>query len=535
MKKRKDFQQTALTPVADLDGVVVTTPVLNSGIPENKVVSFGENAQGTRNYDFTKHYGQGFNTITYTAQQTIEIMLSETVVEASTISSYCNSGFKYFADYLTIYAEVMGRELVLSDITIELIENYIQHLKTHYPNRTSAKQYYSFAKAILVKMQGMGWLERFDFPRNPFPNSNRKKKGQTAFSKAERKRLAHALKVDVNNILATKEPLNGYELTIFLLAIALRSGMNTTPLLEMTTDSIKAHPLKENRKLLVLYKRRGNATHIQNLRHSTNVENVQTVLADVAVMVQHIIDMNQSLRAESGTDLVFSYRDLRGSGSSKKAKITTITNATLNMHVKKWVEEKDLKNDNGDPLQVNISRFRKTFENRIWELSGGDPFVTAALANHTVKVSQAHYLEAPKEAEKNFNYMGKVRTEELLSNVEVIENNTPVSKCSDIPNRTDKNGNKIYCTDFLSCVRCRNMVVTKDDLHRLFSFYWLIVYEREQIGAKRWSKYFAHIVRIIDRDIAPQFDADYVATIKAEAQAKPHPAWKHRNQLEEVA
>lgn len=532
MKKCKDFNQALLAPVVDQDGVIVTTPILQPGIPENKIVSFGVNATGVRNYDFTKHYGLGFDAITSAVQQTIEILLSESVVEASSISSYCHSGFKYFFDYLTIYTQAMGRELLLSDVTVELIENYIQHLKTHYPNGATAKAIYGNSKSILVKMQGMKWLERFDFPKNPFPNSNRKMKGQTAFSKAERKRVAHALNVDVDNILAKKEPLNSYELTICLLAIALRSGMNTTPLLEMTLDSIQEHPLKEDRKLLVLYKRRGNATHIQNLRHSANVENVQTVLADVAVMVQHIIDMNQSLRAESGTDLVFSYRDGR---SSKAGEATTINQVALQRNIKKWVEEKDLKNDNGEPLQINVSRFRKTFENRIWELSGGDPFVTAALANHSVKVSQTHYLEAPKEAEKNFNYMGKVRTEELLSNVEVIENNTPVSKCSDIPNRTDKNGNKIYCTDFLSCVRCRNMVVTKEDLYRLFSFYWLIVYEREQVGAKRWSKYFAHIIRIIDRDIAPQFGADYVATIKAEAQANPHPAWKNRHQLEAVA
>lgn len=533
MKKRKDFNQTPLTPVVDQDGVVVTTPVLQTSIPLNKVVSFDRNASSRRNYNFTKHYGQGFDAITSAVQQTIEIMLSESVVESSTISSYCYIGFAYFAQYLAIYTNAMNRELLVSDITFELIGNYIQHLKTHYPNGTSAKTTYSTTKAILVKMQGMGWLEWFDFPKNPFPNSNRKMKGQKAFSKAERKRVAHALKVDVNKILEKKEPLNSYELTIFLLAIALRSGMNATPLLEMTTDSIQDHPLKENRKLLVLYKRRGNATHIQNLRHSTNVENVQTVLADVAVMVQHVIDMNQSLRAESGTDLVFCYR--ANGGGSNKGEISFISSKMLEINTKKWVKEKDLKNDNGESLQVNISRFRKTFENRIWELSGGDPFVTAALANHSVKVSQTHYLEAPKEAEKNFNYMGKVRTQELLSNVKVIENNTPVSKCSDISNRSDKNGNKIYCTDFLSCVRCRNMVVTKEDLYRLFSFYWLIVYEREQIGAKRWSKYFAHIIRIIDRDIAPQFDVDYVATIKAEAQANPHPAWKHRNQLEAVA
>ncbi|NWO06711.1 MAG: hypothetical protein HLX50_13770 [Alteromonadaceae bacterium] len=531
MKKRKDFNQAQLAPITDQDGVVVTMPILKSGIPENKVVPFPKNYSSLRNYDFTKHYGRGFDAITSAMQQTIDIMLSESVVAPSTVSAYCSAGFKYFADYLTIYTQALGRDLALSDVTIELIERYIQHLKMHYPNGVSAKNKYTLTKAILVKMQQMKWFERFGFPRNPFPNSNRKKKGQTAFSKAERKRVAHALRVDVNHILEKSEPLTSYELTIFVLAIALRSGMNTTPLLEMTTDSIKPHPLKENRKLLVLYKRRGNATHIQSLRHPSNVENVQTVLADVAVMVQHIIDMNQALRAESGTDLVFSYRS---DANRNDGEITTVAPNLLAKNIGKWVKENALKNDSGDPLQVNISRFRKTFENRIWELTGGDPFVTAALSNHTVKVSQAHYLEAPKEAEKNFNYMGKVRTEELLINVEVIENNTPVSKCSDISNRTDKHGNKIYCTNFLSCVRCRNMVVTKEDLYRLFSFYWLIVYERKQVGARRWSRYFAHIVRIIDRDIAPQFDETYVQTIKAEAQVTPHPAWKHRSQLEEL-
>lgn len=532
MKKRKDFNQTKLAPVTDQDGVVMTMPILKSGIPENKVIVFPKNYSSRRSYDFTKYYGRGFDAITSAMQQTIDIMLSESVAAPSTVLHYCSDGVKYFADYLTIYTQALGRNLTLSDVRIELIERYIQHLKMHYPNGTSGKGKYTHIKPILFKMQQMGWLEHSGFPRNPFPNSNRKMKGQIAFSKAERKRVAHALRVDVNHILEKSEPLTGYELTIFVMAIALRSGMNTTPLLEMTTDSIQAHPLKENRKLLVLYKRRGNATHIQSLRHSSNVENVQTVMADVAVMVQHIIEMNQSARAQSGTDLVFSYRSGK---NGNYGKVTTVAATTLAHNIPKWVKEKGLKDDNGGPLQVNISRFRKTFENRIWELSGGDPFVTAALSNHTVKVSQTHYLEAPKEAEKNFNYMGKVRTEELLIDVEVVENNTPVSKCSDISNRTDKHGNKVYCTNFLSCVRCRNMVVTKEDLYRLFSFYWLIVREREQVGAKRWSRYFAHIVRIIDRDIAPQFDEGYVQTIKDEAQVNPHPAWKHRDQLEEVA
>ena len=79
------------------------------------------------------------------------------------------------------------------------------------------------------------------------------------------------------------------------------------------------------------------------------------------------------------------------------------------------------------------------------------------------------------------------------------------------------------------------MVVTKDDLYRLFSFYWLLVYEREQIGAKRWKKYFAHIIRIIDNDIVTQFDPAYVKAIRVEAETNPHPAWKYRQQLEGIA
>lgn len=528
MRKRKDFNQSLLAPVADQNGEVITTPVLE-GIPESKRISFSKkNTLNYRSYDFTSFYEKGFDTITSAVQQSIEIMLSESVVETTTLVSCCKK-FSKFANYLAICSQVLQRELVLSDITVELIEHYIQHLKIHYPNRSSGKGLYTELKTILVKMQRLGWLDRFDFPKNPFPSSNSQSKGQKAFSKAERIRVVYALKDDASKILKKNEPLNSYELTILLLSIALRSGMNTTPLLEMTTDSIKDHPLKEDRKLLVLYKRRGsNAIHTQSIRNTNAIENIQTVFPDVAVIAQHIIEMNQSLRAEIESDLVFSFR------TEKRGQVTNITPATLNFTIQKWVKEKGLKNDNGEQLVVNISRFRKTFENRIWELSGGDPFVTAALANHSIKVSQTHYLEAPIEAEKAFNYMGIVRTQELLTPVNMTENNTPVSKCSDIPNRTDNNGNKIYCTSFLNCVRCRNMVVTKEDLYRLFSFYWLLVYERDQIGAKRWSKYFAHIVRIIDREIAPQFESEYVRTIKTETKVNPHPAWKHRYQLEEA-
>ena len=531
MGKKKSFTDTKVKGKAK-PSKSVQKPILQVGIPSTQRVDWGVNAIDRRGHDFSVYYGRGFDAIASAFQQTIPIIINERTVELSTVSNYCCSGIKNFADYLALVRAAEARDLVLADITSELLQNYINHLKTNYPNGNSDKIKYDAIKSILVKMQSMDWISGVAFPKNPFPNSNRKQKGQTAFSKAERKRLAYALREDVNAILSKDEPLTGYELSILVCAIALRSGMNTTPLLEMTTDSVQEHPLKENRKLLVLYKRRGNATKIQVLRHQRKVENVQTVLADVGIMIAHVIRCNAPLRQEMGSDLALVYRADRGAGSGKT---TVLSTNLLAWNITKWVEDRQLKDDNGKPLRVNISRFRKTFENRIWELSGGDPFVTAALAGHSVKVSDTHYLEAPKEAEKNFNFMGRIRVKELTDNVQGIEKNTPVAKCSDSGQKTDRKGNKIYCTDFLACVRCRNMVVTKEDLHRLFSFYWLLIYEREQIGAKRWKKYFAHIIRIIDNEIATQFDPEYVKTVRAEAEANPHPAWKHRQQLEGVA
>lgn len=529
MGKKKSFSDNKVKGKAT-PPKSIQKPVLHVGMPQIQRIDWGASATGDKGHDFSVYYGRGFDAIASAFQQTIQIIVNERTVEFSTVNVYCRSGIKYFTDYLCLYRAAQRRHLNLTDITGDLLQNYIRHLKTSYPN--SGKVFYGSLKSILVKMQSMGWICDVVFPKNPFPNSNRKNKGQIAFSKAERKRLAYALREDVNSILSKEGPLTGYELSILVCAIALRSGMNTTPLLEMTTDSVQGHPLKANRKLLVLYKRRGNATKIQVLRHQKKVENVQTVLADVGLMIEHIIRCNASLGQEMGSDLALVFRSGGGPSAGKAA---ALSKSLLAQNIAKWVSDRGLKDDNGKPLRVNISRFRKTFENRIWELSGGDPFVTAALAGHSVKVSDTHYLEAPREAEKNFNFMGRIRVKELTDNVQGIEQNTPVAKCSDSGQKADRQGNKIYCTDFLACVRCRNMVVTKEDLYRLFSFYWLLIYEREQIGAKRWKKYFAHIIRIIDNEIATQFDPEYVKTVRAEAEANPHPAWKHRQQLEGVA
>jgi ribosomal protein L31E len=78
-------------------------------------------------------------------------------------------------------------------------------------------------------------------------------------------------------------------------------------------------------------------------------------------------------------------------------------------------------------------------------------------------------------------------------------------------------------------------VVTSDDLHRAFSLYWMLVRMRESMGSDAWKRAYGHIIRIIDKEIAPKFDAELVALQRQRAKAEPHPFWRDPDLLEGAA
>ena len=353
MRKKKFTRPTPESNVIEMPKT--NRPLFINEIPKNKVISFDKNYTSKRTFDFTQHYGQGFDEIFNAIQQIIQILLSDSTITHTSLVGYCKN-LKKFSEYLKIYGSASQRELYLTDITTELMENYSHHLKRAYPNGTSAKGCYTPIKSIFVRMQQIGWLQSFRWPENPFPHSHRKVKGQKPFSKSECVRVANALKIDINEILKKESVLSSYDLVICLLGIALRSGMNPGPLLEMTIDCIKPHPFKEERRLLTLYKRRGNCTQVQNLRFSRSIKYTQSVVPDVEIIINHIIQCNQELRSEINSDLVFLYH----SKTINKGKITALTQSSLDRNIGIWVKKHQLKDDSGEDLVVNVSRFRQT-------------------------------------------------------------------------------------------------------------------------------------------------------------------------------
>ena len=426
----------------------------------------------------------------------------------------------------------LNKVLALQDIDKIFINHFIRHLSDIGYHKVTQKNTYSRVKSVLMRIRSKELLDKNIFPKNPFPNTNKLKKGQKSLSGTERKDVALAIKKELRRIDSEDDLLTSKDLSICVLAIALRTGLNPTPILDLTINCIKPHPLKKDRFLLVSYKRRGNNTKIQILRKSQNIENVKTILTDVYFIIEMVAKRNAKLRAQHiGIDHLFvfenKYRDEKPIGF--------LSTCTLLKRIQSFVEEYKLVDCDGKKLILNPMRLRKTFINHIWELSGGDPLVTASLAGHSIKVSNDHYLEAPIEAEMNWRLMGEIRNVELYGEIDSKElktENTPLASCKDTKNGhlAPKNGN--HCVNFLGCFRCRSFVVTEDDLYRLLSFYWVLVRERKNSGAKKWSRYYSHIIRIIDNQILPHYEMNKVIKIKKGAKDQPHPFWKESVQLD---
>lgn len=498
------------------------------------------NESGCRNYDFAPHYGRGCDEVVFYSQKAIELLRDESIRtngqsrSMTTVAAYSTSGLTNFLRFCAFWAQAQSREMLLVDIDRNVINHFIAMLTTGAKSEASQKSAYSFAKSVLVFMVKQCWLPSISFPPNPYPNSNRKAKGKRSLSKPERQRLIKNLKQEYSQINAGTDLLNSYELNVCVMTISLRTGLNPSSILNLTTDCIQPHPIKENRRLLVAYKRRGNATRIHSLRFSADIETLKTIPLGVLHIINLVKERNAVLRMRSSYgNRLFVYESR---GSSNPGVLSVLNMSQLHVQTKVFVTRMNIRDDDGQLLALNLSRLRKTFENSMFELSGQDPVMTAQMGGHSLQVSNDHYLEPPPEAEAAFRFMGEVRNQELLDEgrsipIRAIEN-TPVSRCSDIKNGhlAPKNGS--YCSNFMGCVRCKSFVVTAEDLFRLFSFYWLLVRERQTMSPKKWSRYYGHVIRIIDNEIAMEFDEAVVSEARASAKASPHPFWREPSNLE---
>lgn len=246
-------------------------------LPSITILSLPLNPTAIRSYDFGPLYGKGCDVVVHAYQKALEGMLDHSVaskqqtLSLASVSTYARAGISTFLPFCVSYGSALGRELELADLGSHAVQLFISYLAEGKREVSGQKIVYTHVKSVLVDMSKRGWVQSNIFPKNPYPNSKRKHKGETSLSKTERARVLNALKSGVKAVVVRDGPLSRHELTVCLLAVAARTGLNPAPLVELPVDCLQPHPLKADRRLMISFKRRGKNTHIQSLKKSEDV------------------------------------------------------------------------------------------------------------------------------------------------------------------------------------------------------------------------------------------------------------------------
>lgn len=364
MKSKKSF--TAPAPI-----VVATAPsALDDGV--SLVIAFPENPSTVRTIDLSPWLGKGIDPWVWACAGQLRAFLESQDVAPVTVRSYWSGGLRYFSEFLV----ATGSKVEPQALEPQHIQQFIGWLKDRGGKYSTKKGYYQATKSVLVALARRGVVPENEnlFPANPFPGSNSKAGGEIPLSHGERERLALALRDDIVAIhRGTFKGSGSAALTVYVLALAVRTGANLTPLLEASRDCLRPHPFMPNMMLLSLFKRRGNATKLASLRFSREEDGSLPVPMDGVALLRKALKITEPLVAEvkpQHRERVWLYRS--GSNNRPGGQVCVMTSTTLQFGITSLIARHDLRADDGEMLRLNLCRGDADGEHRdgVWLAAG---------------------------------------------------------------------------------------------------------------------------------------------------------------------
>lgn len=513
--RRKSFEQ-------------VKTPTLPAaGEPTARVrMPGGERAHCA---DLSAWLARGIDPWVLTCTAQLQAFVDNKTVSLSSVTAF-GKALRYFFEYLRAGIST-APPTTPAALRPNHMTSFIDWLVCH-PRlaKVSQRNVYTHVKSVLLALQDRGEIDDDDelFPRNPFPNAAAEKKGCAPLSLAERSRLADALRRDIIDLHTGRlQVCESQALAVHALALAMRTGLNTSPLLELGRDCLQPHPFMPRMRLMRAYKRRGNATHVKTLRYQRDLAIPSAVPLDGAALFEEVLRRTEPLLRHAParwSNKVWLYRS---TAQVNAGSICCLTEGALQYNIGTFVQRHALLADDGSVLTLNTSRLRKTMENRLWRLSNGDLFTVAALMGHTPAVAEQSYLRVTDDMRRNAAFVGEALVDTFRGTHALPLEPTPVGNCMDTVRGHRAPGDGSHCTDFLSCLGCRSFAIvgSRQDLHRLFSFYWFLHAEGHAARGGGWAEHYLLLRTQIDAFTLDKFDEALVEQAKAAARERPLKFW----------
>ncbi|MEY7874989.1 hypothetical protein [Enterobacter roggenkampii] len=508
--------------------VIKETDAVNDSIK----LSLPRNPSNHRQIDHSQYLGSGFDEWAIQSLFIIKTLLKSGNYSVSTLIGYSVHGLRYFLAFLSS-GTMESPPATPNHLTKRHLECFVSWLKLKYPNASTAKNYYASFKSLVILLGDYGLIDgdiREQLPSNPFPNNAQQTTGAEPLSMGEMQRLMSALKLDLVAIHKGDFPGNGAEMmSVMLLIIAARSGINTTPLLEMSRSALQPHPFLPNLKLINTVKRRGKGAQVKTIRQTSLLDKYSSVPLDGVAVLNKALEISApliTLAPEEINSYVWLYRSGQPGAANK---IVTLTAGALSLCTKNICERHALKNDKDERLNVSLSRLRKTMESRLWKLSGGDIIEVSSVMGHSPAVADNHYLKINDEIKVDgATFLGETFPDKLRG-IDITP--TPPGGCKDTlyGNRAPKDGLN-HCSEFIHCLGCPSYAIvgTLEDLYRLFSYQQFLYAEIEYLiddEWKEWRKHQSSYILLINEFTAQKFDATLINQARAKAELTPHPFW----------
>ena len=541
MRKPKTYAEVRPPPAA-----VEPALATNSDQQREAIFDLRIGAAESRRVDFTQHLGKGYDAWVWGSLDALHSKLNSGSVATRTLLSWAGSGLPRWFEFLAGNHDLAGP----ADLTPKKFHQFIEWLNRRYPFSNSKHSVYGQVKPILAWMCENGLVPfppESMFPVKSFSSRRAHLQPAKALTQSETARLAQALKKDL--IALHQGNFDGPDseaLTVSLLVIALRTGINATPLLEASRTCLSPNPLMPNMMVMRTLKRRGRGSQMLAMRESEAGASTSVIPMDGVAVLKGVIDRTEHLVADAPPDLKERLWIYRSKSHRSKGKLSVLTQSRLNFCAAAFARRHHLLGDDGKVMKPTVQSLRKTMEAKLWGLSGGDLIAVASAIGHTPEVADYHYLRLTDDMKADAaRFIGLALPEVLRGNDQdskitmpvSIRNtiqNTPVGRCANALHGkfAPKNG-RDSCDRFTECMTCPTYVVVGSvkDLHRLFSFQEFMRVEIDYIAGPEmteWREHRRRLVELIDHFTAAKFPASILSEAKDMAAKNPHPFWAAR-------